>query len=158
MEKEPKIDLQNLKVDQFGYVYKDVEKQAKIMESLFNMPKFNFLPPITGTVTYRGNDTKMTVKLGFSRYFNLQIELIQLIEGECIYKEFLDQGREGLQHVSCSVKDVEAYINHFKELGVEVVFSGLAPGRRMFAYFDTQATLGIMLEIQGSIKRRKKEK
>ncbi|NVM29827.1 MAG: VOC family protein [Candidatus Helarchaeota archaeon] len=158
MENNAKMDLRNLRVDQFGYVYKDVEKQAQIMESLFNMPKFNFLPPMTGRVTYRGKDTEYTVKLGFTRYFNLQMELIQPIKGESIHKEFLDQGREGLHHVSCSVKNVESYIDYLKELGLEVVFSGLVPGRRLFAYFDTEATLGIMLEIQGTLKRRKKQK
>ncbi len=158
MENITGLNLRGLKVDQFGYVYKDIEKQAKIMENVFNMPKFNFLPPMTGAVTYRGTDTEIKIKLGFSRYFNLQIELIQLIEGENIYKEFLDHGREGFHHVSCSVKQIESYLKHFKELGIEVVFSGRIPGSRMFAYLNTEDQLGILLEIQGPIKRKKKKK
>ena len=158
MDTNIEFDLGNLKVDQFGYVYKDIEKQAKIMERMFKMPKFNFLPPFTGTTTYRGKESEITVKLGFSRYFNLQIELIQWIDGECIYKEFLDRGREGFHHINCSVKDVESYINYMKDLGFEIIFSGRAPGARMFAYFNTEETLGIILEIQGPLRRRKKKK
>jgi len=156
MESESKLDLNNLKVDQFGYVYKDIEQQARILEMYFNMPKFNFMPPFQGQVNYRGTETEIILKIGFSRAFKIQIELIQLIEGECIYKEFLDQGKEGLQHISCSVENVEAQIDHLKKLGYEVVHSGIVFGDRMFAYFDTEKILGIVLEIQGTLKKSKK--
>lgn len=155
MENNTKIDLSNFKIEQFGYVYKDIEKQARIMESKFNMPKFNILPPFTGSINYRGKKTEITVKLGFSRNFNLQIEFIQLIEGECAYKEFLDQGKEGLQHISFYTENTESYIEHFTKLGYEVVQSGVVPGGRIFAYFDTEDALGIMLEMQGPKRRRK---
>ncbi|GAH96625.1 unnamed protein product, partial [marine sediment metagenome] len=39
---------------------------------------------------------------------------IQLIEGESIYKEFLDQGREGLHHISLFVEDIDSYIEYFE--------------------------------------------
>ena len=41
---EFKINFGNLKADQLGFVYKDIEKQAKIFETLFNVPKFAILP------------------------------------------------------------------------------------------------------------------
>jgi hypothetical protein len=157
MESKPKLDLRELKVDQFGYVYKDIEQQARIWETQFNMPKFNFLPPHVGQVNYRGKETEITIKMGFSRNFNVQIELIQSIEGKSIYKEFLDQGREGLQHISCSVENIEAQIDRFKKLGYEPVQSGIAFGNRMYAYFGTENILGVMLEIQGPIKGRRKK-
>lgn len=156
MESKSKLDLSNLKVDQFGYVYRDIEKQARIWETCFNVPKFNFLPPFAGRPRYRGKETEATVKIGFSRNFNVQIEFIQLIEGECIYKEFLDQGREGLQHVSCSVENIEQHIDQFKKLGYEPVQSGIVVGNRMYAYFDTESILGIIFEIQGTIERKRK--
>ncbi len=157
MKSKAKLDLTNLKVDQFGYVYKDIEKQARIWETHFSMPKFNMLPPYAAHANYRGKETEITIKIGFSRNFNVQIELIQLIEGECIYKEFLDQGKEGLQHISCSVENIESQIDHFKRLGYEMVHYGVAFGNRMVAYFDTEKVLGIMLEIQGSIKTSRKK-
>jgi len=53
------IDFKNLKVEQLGFVYKDVEKQAKIFEELFNIPKFAILPETTQVVKYRGKDSKV---------------------------------------------------------------------------------------------------
>jgi methylmalonyl-CoA/ethylmalonyl-CoA epimerase len=157
MEGKLKLDFSNLKVDQFGYVYKDIERQARIWETAFNMPKFNFLSPPVGHVNYRGKQADIRNKIGFSRNFNVQIELIQAIEGYSIYNEFLDQGREGLHHFNVPVENIELQIEQFKRLGYEPVQSGIAFGSRMFAYFDFEKSLGTILEIQGAIKKPRKK-
>jgi len=149
------IDFKNLKVDQLGFVYKDIEKQAKIFEELFNMPKFAILPETTQVVKYRGKNSKVSIKVAISRQFNIQIELIQLIEGESIYKEFLDQGREGLHHISLFIEDIDSYIEYFEKRGIEKIYSG-AIGRQTYAYFDTEEILGMFLEVQETRKRKKK--
>ena len=152
---EFKIDFSNLKVDQLGFVYKDIEKQAKIFETLFNVPKFAILPETKDIVKYRGKDVEVNTKLAFSRQFNVQIELTQLITGDCIYKEFLDQGREGLHHISLFIENIEAYIEYFEKQGYEMIYYGEI-GKRVYAYFDTEETLGMILEVQETKKRRKK--
>jgi len=154
---EFKIDLGSLKVDQLGFVYKDIEKQAKIFETLFNIPKFAVLPENTEIVNYRGKDVEMTNKIAISRQFNTQIELIQHISGESIYKEFLDKGREGLHHISFFVENLEAHIEFFENQGFEMINSG-SIGKQIYAYFDTEAALGIILELQETKRRKKKTK
>jgi len=151
-----KIDLRNLKVDQLGFVFKDVEKHAKIFENLFNIPKFTFLPPFSNMVKLRGKEISTTTKIGFSRNFNTQIELIQPIEGESLYKEFVDQGREGLHHISLFVEDLQLYIDQFQRFGYEVIYSGQI-GKRVWAYLDTEKDLGLILELQETKTRRKKK-
>ena len=83
--------------------------------------------------------------------------MIQHISGECIYKEFLDQGREGLHHISLFIENIEAYIEYFEKQGLEMIYSG-SLGKQVYAYFDTEDTLGMLLEIQETRKRRKKTK
>ena len=151
-----KIDLGNLKVDQLGFVFKDIEKHAKILEDLFNIPKFTFLPPFSNMVKLRGKEISTTTKIGFSRNFNTQIELIQPIEGESLYKEFVDQGREGLHHISLFIEDLQLYIDQFQRFGYEVIYSGQI-GKRVWAYLDTEMDLGLLLELQETITRRKKK-
>jgi len=150
------IDLKNLKVEQLGFVYKDVEKQAKIFEELFNVPKFAIIPETTQVVKYRGKDSKVNTKIAISRQFNIQIELIQLIEGESVFKEFLDQGREGLHHISLFIEDIDSYIEYFEKRGIEMIYSG-SIGKRVYAFFDTEETLGMLLEVQETRKSRKKK-
>jgi hypothetical protein len=150
------IDLSNLKIQQFGYVFKDIEKQAKIMESIYGIPKFAVLEDEDYQIEYRGKESKISTKIAISRFFNTQVELIELIKGDCIYKEFLDAGREGLQHVSFFIEDLDSYIDAFKKSGFEVIHYGQI-GKQRFAYFDTEETFGLQLEFQETVKRRRKK-
>ena len=154
---EFKINFGNLKVDQLGFVYKDIEKQARIFESLFNVPKFALIPEFNNVVKYRGKDSNVRTKICISRQFDTQLELNQHIEGDCLYKEFLDQGREGLHHISLFVDDLDSYIEYFKGKGYDVIYAG-SIGKQDWAYFNTEETLGLFLEIQETRKRRKKTK
>jgi len=152
---EFKINFGNLKVDQLGFVYKDIEKQVKIFESLFNVPKFAIIPETTYIVKYRGKDEEVNTKYALTKQFNIQIELIQHISGNSIYKEFLDQSREGFHHISIFIENLEAHIEYFEKQGLEMIYRG-SIGKQFWAYFDTEKTLGMLLELQETKKRRKK--
>ena len=149
MEKKSKLNLRRVKIVQFGYVYKDIEKQAKIIEDLYDLPKFQYWnggKPVSGTVKYRGKDSEISVKVAQNRLFNIDIELIQWIDGECEYKEFLDQGKEGLHHIMIRPDDVQSTMDILKKKGVEVLLE--VEGLKA-TYLDTEESLGINLEIIG---------
>ena len=93
---------------------------------------------------------------GFSRCFNLQLEFVQHIEGESYHQEFLKKGKEGLHHISIFVEDLESYKELFKSKGIEQI-SGGQRGRQVFAHFDTEDSLGILLELQETKKRERKK-
>jgi hypothetical protein len=154
MEKNFLFTLGNLKIDQIGYLYKDIEKQARLLESLYGIPKFAIFENKDNIYKYRGKDSKITTKIALSRIFNTQIELIQLIDGECIFKEFIDSGKEGLHHFGIIVNGIQKYIDDFKKKGFEVVHAGIT-GRQQVAYIDTEKTFGIFLEFQETIKKKK---
>jgi hypothetical protein len=151
------INLGNLKIDQLGYVFKDIKKQAKILEEKLGFPKFSFLTNQPTPYLYRGKETTMQTMLGFSRSLSMQVELIQLLEGECIFKEFIDSGKEGLHHFGLFVDDVDEIVKKYQEKGYQVVHQGLTAGVRKVAYIDTIDDLGVYIEFQGSKKKRKKK-
>ncbi|MBD3194723.1 MAG: hypothetical protein GF317_06695 [Candidatus Lokiarchaeota archaeon] len=154
---EETINIGDLEIFQLGYVYRDIEKHAKIMEEVWGMPKFTFLEENTNEVIYRGKDSTYTTRIAFSRYFGKQIEIIEWISGEGIHKEFLDKGKEGFQHISCMVNGLDDYIESFEKKGIEAAFIG-SIGKQHFAYFDTEETLGYIVELQETRKRRRKRK
>lgn len=87
MENYIHFGLSDFKVEQLGFVYKDIRKQAKIMETFFGIPKFTILGPLEMEIVYRGKQTKWTVSGAFGRLFNnVEIELIQVESGECIHQ------------------------------------------------------------------------
>ena len=80
---------------------------------------------------------------------DLQIELIQQRnDAPSMYKEFLDSGREGLQHMSYWTRDYQALYDRALSLGYKVGHEGQIGGEKgRFAYFDTQAHPGTVVEI-----------
>ena len=138
------INFGNLKVDQLGFVYKDIEKQAKVMESLYGFSPFIFGDWENNTIKFRGKESKITMRMAFSRLGSTQIELIQWKSGDCIYKEFLDEGKEGFHHIACYVENMEQYVNKFKEKGIDI----LQEGEVLFTnwtYMDSQETFCMQL-------------
>ena len=156
MERDFNLNLGNLKVDQLGYVYKDINKQMEIMKALYGIPQFAVFENKDNIFKYRGKDSKISTRIAISRLFNTQIELIQLIEGECIFKEFIDSGREGLHHFGIYVKDLDSYIKEFNKKGIQVVHAGQTAKQRV-AYMDTEKTFGIYLEFQETVKKSRKK-
>ena len=148
------LNLGNLKINQLGYVYRDIKKQARILEENFGLPKFAYLENKPTKYKYRGKETIAQTTIGFSRSLNVQIELIQLIKGECIFKEFIDAGKEGLHHFGIFVEDVDAIVKEYLKKGYKVVHEGITAGVQKIAYMDTSDDFGLYLEFQATKKRR----
>jgi len=150
------LNLGNLKINQLGYVYKDIKKQAKILEDKLGL-KFAYLENKPANYNYRGKETTVQTLLGFSRSLTVQIELIQLIKGECIFKEFIDSGREGLHHFGIYVEDVDTIVKQYIKRGYSVVHEGITAGIRKVVYLDTFDDFGVYLEFQQTRKKRNKK-
>ena len=80
-----KLDFGKLKVDQLGFVFKDIEKQAKVMEELYGFSKFIFTPIGEAPTEYKGKKSRTRAKLGFSQLGDTQVELIEWKEGDSQY-------------------------------------------------------------------------
>ena len=152
------LNLGDLKINQLGYVYRDIKKQAKILEEKLGLPKFAFLENKPTKYLYRGKESIVQTMIGFSRSLNVQVELIQLIQGECIFKEFIDAGKEGLHHFGIYVEDVDVLIKKYKEKGYDFVHEGLTAGVQKVAYIDTYEDFGVYIEFQQTKKRKKRIK
>ena len=148
--------LNNIKVDQLGYVYKDVEKQAQILESLYNIPKITFFEFHDQKIIYRGRETINSIKLGTVQHNNLNIELIQPLGGENLYKEFIESGRKGFHHFGMYVDDLEASIENFEKNGIKALQIGQII-KMHYAYMDTEDTFGAIIELL-KIKPKKRNR
>jgi methylmalonyl-CoA/ethylmalonyl-CoA epimerase len=151
------FNLGNLKIDQLSYVYKDIKKQANLMEKLYGVPSFAHMENIIHQdATFHSKESNIVIDYAFSRLLNVQIELQQWKSGNCLFKEFIDQGKEGLHSIGIYVEDLDAYVEEFKKRGIEVLQTGQV-GKQKFVYLDTVKTFGFLLEISTTVKRRKKK-
>jgi hypothetical protein len=87
----------------------------------------------------------------------LCIELIQALEGESIYQEFIEKRGYGLHHLGIVVQDADAEIAQAEGAGFAVIQDGSGYGLHgdgHYAYLDTEAQLGVIVELMQPPKVR----
>jgi len=126
------------KVDQIGIVVRDVEKYVKLYEKMFGVEPF---PTVESAI----NSAKLKIVL--FELGEVEIELIQVLEGESIHSRFLEEKGEGLHHLGFFVKDIEKDLARLEKEGIKVLERGEVLGTVKFAYLDTEKTLGVVLEL-----------
>ncbi|MHA1670443.1 MAG: hypothetical protein ACTSV5_07665 [Promethearchaeota archaeon] len=70
---------------------------------------------------FRGEEVETHIIMGFGKTLDTQFELIQWISGDCLYKKFLEEGREGLRHIGIFLDDSNQYVQTFKDKGIEIL-------------------------------------
>lgn len=137
-------------VRQNGYVVRDIRAAMKHWIDVVGVGPWYFIESVkTDWFTHRGAPSAMTMSIALANSGDLQIELIQQTnDAPSLYKEFLDAGHEGLQHVAFWSNDYQALYDKALGLGYAVGHEGQIGGPQgRFAYFDTGIHPGTVVEI-----------
>jgi hypothetical protein len=97
-------------------------------------------------MTLHGKPAEYSFIVGMAYVGDVSIELVQPLEGESIFKEFLDKKGEGIHHLKCTSQDAESIVEKFKEGGGKILQSARI-GDAAFHYLDTESKLGFILEL-----------
>ncbi len=135
-------------VEQIGIVVKDMDQAIDYYSSIFGWGPFNVhVFELKGTI-YRGEPCDCKLKLAFGRSGPIEIELIQVLEGETPHTEFLKQHGEGMQHLRFRVDDVKGLLKKLSKEGIEPVWHHSYPEFGVsFAYVDSGKIGGVMFEL-----------
>ena len=135
---------------QIAFVVEDMKTAQKFFCEHMGVPRFYVWEDIpVEEKTYRGRVGDFRLHIALAYAADTQIELIEHLSGESIYKEFLGRGDRGLHHLGFIVDDYDKAVGDFARNGYPVIQSGRIgqnPGVR-FAYFDTEAAIGSIMEI-----------
>lgn len=138
------------KVCQNGYVVRDIEAAMRHWIEVMGVGPWFYIEEVkTDWFTYRGSPSEARMSIALANSGDLQIELIQpRNDAPSMYKDFLNAGHEGLQHMSYWTQDYQALYDKALDLGYRVGHEGQIGGEKgRFAYFDTQAHPGTVIEI-----------
>lgn len=133
-------------VSQIGVVVKDLHKAIEFYSKVWNMGPFKVFEPEYTDRTYRGKPGNFKMRIALAASGPVQLELIEPLEGETIYDEFLEKKGEGIHHLGFDVDRIEDRISAMKKMGIQVLQSGKRPGVA-FAYMDTEALSGFIMEF-----------
>ena len=87
------------------------------------------------------------MKVALTNVGHMQLELIEPLDDDNIYAEFLREYGEGLHHIACAVDDFDETISVLKGKDVGVLQEGETLGGMGFAYLDTQDAMSCITEI-----------
>jgi len=155
MEKSTKTKTQSWRIMQVGVVVRDMDKAIKRLSSLGIGPFESRLLPPDREEWYRGKPHKGSVKISMAQVGDVQLELVQPVEGKSVHKEFLDSKGEGIQHVMFAVEDFDKEVARLTKEGAIELLRAKLPGGLGIAYLDLNVG-GIIIELVQKGKRRRK--
>jgi len=137
-------------IRQNGYVVRDIRAAMDHWINVLGVGPWFYIDRVrTDYFRHRGESSDVEMSIALANSGDLQIELIQQRnDAPSMYREFLDSGREGLQHVAYWTKDYPALYERALSLGYRIGHEGQISGEQgRFAYFDTGAHPGTVIEI-----------
>jgi methylmalonyl-CoA/ethylmalonyl-CoA epimerase len=137
---------------QIGIVVPDRDRTAQLLTSLFGIGPFRLVEwpdRPESKYYYRDVEQKIRVRQAFVQLGDVEVELIQPLEGNSAYQDFLDETGGGIHHVLFEVSDIDPVIQELAKSGVTVLQSGtgIRPGTR-WALLDTHKLLGFLVELR----------
>jgi len=121
----------NWKLHHIAIIVRDIDKAVEYYESL--------------GIAKAGREVKFpeakpTIRAKFIDVGSIPIELIQPLEGDSRYKEFLESKGEGLQHIAFAVDNLDEEEAKLVAKNVGIMVKGKAPAAfgSVSAHFDTR--------------------
>jgi len=149
-----------VRFNQVGYVVRDLDAAVRAYADRLGIGGwilYTYGAPMLKDMTYRGRPQPYRMRLAIARCGDLQLELIQSLEGPNIYEEFLSRHGEGVHHFGIFVPDLAEGVRAMERQGYTMIQSGGRHGKLGdggFAYFETEGLFGTTLELIQPPKER----
>jgi methylmalonyl-CoA/ethylmalonyl-CoA epimerase len=146
------LSLVGRSLEQVAFVVRDLDAAQRFFSQRMGIPRFYIIEHFGQRATdktFRGHPAEHDFTIALAYSGNTQIELIQHLSGDTCYKEFLDRKGEGMQHLGFFLSDRERHdqvLAEFNSNGLSVLQSGRF-GDALYTYFDTESTIGAVMEI-----------
>ena len=153
----------NWQFNHMAVIVKDITKVAKQYEYLggtLGIPRFpsEFFLDSRKYQEYevygKTPETVHLTKVLFVNMNALLIELMQPIEGETLYREFLDNKGEGFHHIDFHVDNLEIEQAKLIKKGFPVITRVKFPHGSTIAYFDTSKAFNFIIELTQVSKQK----
>jgi len=135
---------------QVGIVVQDLEKSIEQYQNILGIGPWQVSEIDSSTmseVTYHGRPAQHRFRIALTMVGPVQLELIEPVEGDNIYSDFLKEHGEGIHHLGhIRVNNVAEAIKTLEKEGFPCLQSGCFPGGG-YAYVDTTKALGVIIEL-----------
>ncbi|NLF51002.1 MAG: hypothetical protein GX577_07680 [Leptolinea sp.] len=123
---------------------------------------YTYKQPFVKKMSYRGKPANYASRIALSYFGPTRIELIEPLEGESLYTEFIREHGYGVHHFGLLVDSMEESLKEAKDAGFDMTMDGSGfglDGDGHYAYLDTEKMFGVALELierpKGRVKPEK---
>jgi methylmalonyl-CoA/ethylmalonyl-CoA epimerase len=150
--RELQAELRLPQVAQIGVVVRNVDATAEFLSTMLGLGPFIFQEFQPEKHWFREEPCPLRLLMAKAIWGNLELELVQPLEGRGLHKEFLETHGEGLEHLGFEVSDYEEMFDRFTKAGFCPVeraetYVDAYKGYVRACYFDTYRVGGILCEI-----------
>jgi methylmalonyl-CoA/ethylmalonyl-CoA epimerase len=154
------LDFLKKGIAQLAIIVEDLDTAVKNYWDIFGIGPWYFYTygkPLVKRMSYHGRETEYKMRLALSNIGPLRIELIEAMEGETIYADFIKKHGYGFHHLGILVDDVKKKVSEAESRGIKMIQDGSGFGKEgdgHYAYLDTEDLLGVTLEFIQRPKER----
>lgn len=147
-------------IDQIAFVVKDLDATVEAYWKYFGIGPWHFYTygyPLVKRMTRRGAPTNYRMRVALSYFGPLRVELIEQVEGDTVYADFIRDHGYGIHHLGIVVEDMNAALTQAQKAGFPVTMEGAGfglDGDGHYAYLDTERCIGTTLELISRPNRR----
>jgi hypothetical protein len=161
-ETEGALPLPFLKrgVAQIAIVVPDLDPVLERYHRLFGIGPwhiYTYAKPLVKRMTRRGKPAEHAMRVALCYLGDTRIELIQPLEGDTVYAEFVKAHGYGVHHLGFLTEDMGRDLEAARRAGIEMTQDGAGFGPDddgHYAYLDTEALLGTTVELIERPRRR----
>ncbi len=142
---------------QIGVVVADIEQSIHYLGEIFGIGPFRIVdwPPAGRSDIqkfYHGQPGNFTARMAFAELGPVELELIQPVEGESIWADFLRERGGGIHHIRFNVDDTQPVQEYLAEKGIPAAQhgSGIRPGTT-WMNFASEDKVGFVIEIMNAL-------
>jgi len=152
-EKRTNLPFLENGVAQLGFIVKDLDKAVVQWWKLLGVGPWHFYTygaPLVKRMEYRGKPAQYRMRLALSNIGSLRIELIQPLEGDTVYSEFVKAHGYGIHHLGLLVPNMQEALKKAADAGLEMTMDGSGfglDGDGHYAYLETEEILATTLEL-----------
>ena len=130
-------------------IVKDLERSLEQFHTLFDMTPYSVMEGKISGLSVRGKKMPAArIKFAFFRAGPMRLELLQPIEGESLYTEFLREKGIGIHHIVFRVSDLDSDVAQLEKRGVAISQRIDIPEANLkFVTLDTEDVAGVCFEL-----------
>jgi catechol 2,3-dioxygenase-like lactoylglutathione lyase family enzyme len=140
------------KVGHIGVVVKNIDRVVQYYSPVFGIGPFEVYDFRPHKAWVRGQEVRpFELKIATADIGSAKMELIQVVRGEPLHREFLEVHGEGLQHLGFYVGNYDEWKSYAREEGIDILCEIEAEdrvrGKRRAFYMNSGEIGGVLFEI-----------